>query len=68
MLCIDDFEIGYSSLSRLQQIPIDMLKIDRSFVQHIGPRRKRQSISYPLIKTADKNGTGKNNFPVPFCC
>lgn len=35
-ITIDDFGIGYSSLSRLGHLPIYMLKIDQSFVKNIG--------------------------------
>jgi diguanylate cyclase (GGDEF)-like protein len=41
---LDDFGTGYASLSHLSNVPIDGIKIDRSFVQNIESNSKEQAI------------------------
>ena len=51
-ISLDDFGTGYSSLSYLQKLPIDTLKIDRSFIQHIDTRASDAAITRAIITLA----------------
>lgn len=52
---IDDFGTGYSSLSYLQKLPVEEIKIDRSFVSHMDEHGTRAVIR-TIIQLADNLG------------
>ena len=52
-LSMDDFGTGYSSLSYLHSLPVDTIKIDRSFVRQIENNRHQLELVKAIIKLAE---------------
>lgn len=55
-VAIDDFGTGYSSLSYLQQFPIDVLKIDKSFIDNLGSGDGQDALARAILSLGDALG------------
>jgi len=55
-LAIDDFGTGYSSLARLRYMPVDVLKIDRSFVRELDRDEQNASMVSAMVALASNLG------------
>jgi diguanylate cyclase (GGDEF)-like protein/PAS domain S-box-containing protein len=55
-IAIDDFGTGFSSLGQLRHFPVDMLKVDRSFVQGVEHSAKDAAITANLVSLAHALG------------
>jgi diguanylate cyclase (GGDEF)-like protein len=57
-LAIDDFGVGYSSLGRLRHLPVNRLKVDRSFVSNLESEVRDRSIASAIINMSRSLGIG----------
>jgi diguanylate cyclase (GGDEF)-like protein/PAS domain S-box-containing protein len=55
-IAIDDFGTGFSSLGQLRDFPLDMIKVDRSFVQGVEHNAKDAAITANLVNLAHALG------------
>ena len=55
-VAVDDFGTGYSSLGYLQRFPIDILKIDKTFIEGVGNGSEESAIAHAIIKLGGSLG------------
>lgn len=55
-VALDDFGMGYSSISHLREVPIDLVKIDKIFVQEIGHNPASEDILRAVLQLAEAFG------------
>ncbi len=51
-LAVDDFGTGYSSLNYIQQFPVDILKVDKSFIDAVNTDPRKSALTATIIKLA----------------
>ncbi len=52
-LALDDFGTGYASLGYLRRFPMDLLKIDKSFVQELGSDAEDASLAHVIVQLGE---------------
>ena len=55
-IAVDDFGSGYASLSHVKQLPVDVLKVDKSFVQNVGTDDEDDAIVRSTVELAHSLG------------
>lgn len=55
-IALDDFGSGYSSLQYLKELPVNVMKIDRAFVNHVAQSEYDQFFIHAMIMIAHKKG------------
>jgi EAL domain-containing protein (putative c-di-GMP-specific phosphodiesterase class I) len=55
-IALDDFGSGYSSLSRLREMPVETLKIDRAFLREVPANREAAAIVTAILRLSQALG------------